>query len=78
MISGLTKTIFIALLMSVTSISGVVCGALFGVAVAAVFAATSLGYYNGFARTSSKLTLLNSAHCIVELTLVGAIIGALT
>ena len=78
LISGLTKALFIAFLITVTNISGVLGGAFFGAVVATVFTVTSLGYYNGFARTSSKLTLINSAHSIVELTLIGAIIGAFT
>jgi flagellar biosynthesis protein FlhB len=78
LISGLTKSLCIALLMVVANISGVLNGAFFGAVVAAVFIFTSLGYYNGFARTSSKLTLINSAHSIVELTLIGAIIGSFT
>jgi len=78
LISGLTKTLLIALLIAVTNISGALSGALFGAVVATVFTITSLGYYNGFARTSSKLTLINSAHSIVELTLIGAIIGSFT
>ena len=75
LVSGLTKTIFIALLMSATNISGVLGGAFFGVVIATVFTVISLGYYNGFARTHSKLTLINSAHSVVELALIGAIIG---
>ena len=75
LISGLSKAVCVALLMSAASISGVFSGALFGVIVAAVFIFTSLGYYNGFARTPSKLTLINSAHSIIELTLIGAIVG---
>jgi len=75
LVSGLTKTILIALLMSATNIPGVLSGAFFGAVIAAVFTVTSLAYYNGFARTSSKLTLINSAHSIVELTLIGAVIG---
>jgi flagellar biosynthesis protein FlhB len=76
LISGLTKAVLIALLITVTNISGVLSGAFFGAVAAVVFTFTSLGYYNGFARTSSKLTLINSAHSIAELTLIGAIIGA--
>ncbi len=76
LISGLSKTLCAAMLMAAANISGILSGALFGVIVAVVFIFTSLGYYNGFARTSSKLTLINSAHGIVELTLIGAIIGA--
>lgn len=75
LVSGLTKTVFIALFMSATNISGVLSGALLGAVIAVVFTATSLGYYNGFARTSLKLTSINSVHSIVELTLIGAIIG---
>ena len=75
LVSGLTKTLFIALLMSATNTTGVLNGAFLGAVIATVFTVTSLGYYNGFARTSSKLTLINSAHSIVELTLIGAIIG---
>lgn len=76
LISGLSKAVCAALLMSAANISGILSGALFGAIVAAVFIFTSLAYYNGFARTSSKLTLINSTHSIVELTLIGAIIGA--
>ena len=78
LISGLTKALFIALIMAAINISGVFNGAFFGAVVAAVFIFTSLGYYNGFARTPSKLTLINSAHSIVELALIGAIIGVFT
>ena len=73
--SGLAKTILIALLMSATNTSGVLDGAFLGAVIAVVFTVASLGYYNGFARTPSKLTLINSAHSVVELTLIGAIIG---
>ncbi|BFM05045.1 DUF1761 domain-containing protein [Halioxenophilus aromaticivorans] len=75
LVSGLAKTILIALLISALDISGVLSGALFGVFIATVITVTSLGYYNGFARTPSKLTLINSAHSVVELALMGAIIG---
>ncbi len=78
LVSGLTKTIFIALFMSATNMSGVLSGTFFGAVIAGVFTVTSLGYYNGFARTPSKLTLINSAHSVVELALIGAIIGMFT
>jgi flagellar biosynthesis protein FlhB len=75
LVSGLTKSIFIAVLLSAVDISGLLNGAFFGVVIATVFTVTSLGYYNGFARISSKLTLINLAHSIIELALIGAIIG---
>lgn len=75
LVSGLAKTLFIALLISAIGISGVLNGLFFGAVIATVFTVTSLGYYNGFARSPSKLTLINSAHSIIELSLIGAIIG---
>ena len=78
LISGLLKTLCIALLMAAINITGILHGALFGALVATAFIVTSLGYYNGFARTSSKLTVINSAHSIVELTLIGSVIGVFT
>lgn len=75
LVSGLTKTIFIALLMSATNMYGVLSGLFFGAVISAVFTITSLGYYNGFARVPSKLTIINSMHSVVELALIGAIIG---
>jgi len=78
LISGLTKSICIALLMATINISDILNGAFFGAIIAAIFIVTSLGYYNGFARTPSKLTLINSAHGFVELSLIGAIVGVFT
>lgn len=78
LISGLLKAICVATLMVATNISGFLTGAFFGVVISAVFIAASLGYYNGFARAPSKLTLINSAHSVIELALIGAIIGAFT
>lgn len=78
LVSGLMKALLVALLLSATNISGVLGGAALGAAIAIAFTFTSIGYYNGFARTSPKLTFINSAHSVVELTLMGAIVGALT
>lgn len=78
LISGLLKAICVATLMVATNISGFLTGAFFGVVISTVFIAVSLGYYNGFARVPSKLTLINSAHSVIELALIGAIIGAFT
>lgn len=75
LISGFFKALFIAILMGVLNVSGLFAGLLFGALLAIVFTATSLGYYNGFARASSKLTLINAGHSIVEIALLGAIIG---
>ena len=76
LISGAAKTICISLLMAATNTTGVVDGALFGGLIALMLIFTSLAYYNGFARLTSKLTAINGAHSIVELSVIGAIIGA--
>lgn len=78
LLSGLTKAVFIAVLLSLADISGLLKAASFGAVIAVVFTATSLGYYNGFARISSKLTWINTTHSIIELTLISAIIGIFT
>ncbi len=76
LISGLVKTLCLAMLMAAFNMSGVLSGLFFGAVISAIFIVTSLGYYNGFARVNSKLTIINSAHSLVELALIGAIIGA--
>ena len=76
LVSGLVKTLLLALLMSALQLSGVLAGAALGAALAVAFTGTSLAYYNGFARTSSTLTIVNAAHSLAELALIGAILGA--
>ncbi len=45
LVSGLTKTIFIAVLMSATDISGILNGAVFGAVIATVLTVTSLALH---------------------------------
>lgn len=78
LIGGVVKTLCMGVLMIATGATGVLGGAFFGAIVALALISTSLAYYNGFARMPSKLTLINAAHNIVELTVIGAIIGAFT
>ncbi len=73
--SGLTKAILMAALIAATNTTGVLGGLCLGAIIAAIMTATSLAYYNGFARTSSQLTGVNAGHSITELALIGAIIG---
>jgi hypothetical protein len=75
LISGLAKTVLVTLLMSALKIESVLGGLFVGAALATAFTATSLGYYNGFARVPARLTQINSAHSVIELALIGAIIG---
>lgn len=76
LLGGLTKTVCMAVLMFATNTTGVIAGAFFGTIIALALIATSIAYYNGFARASSQLTWINVAHGIIELTVIGAIIGA--
>ncbi len=75
LIGGVAKSVCMAVLMVATGATGIFGGAFFGAIVALALISTSLAYYNGFARMSPKLTLINAAHGIVELTVIGAIIG---
>ena len=75
LIGGLAKTLCIAVLMVATGITGGVGGALFGAIIAIALISTSIAYHNGFARLPSKLTMINALHDIVELTIIGVIIG---
>ena len=75
LMSGLFKALLMAVLMTALSISGLLNGLLFGALMAVALTATSLGYYNGFARAPSKLTFINAAHSVAELTLIGTVIG---
>lgn len=75
LVSGLTKSILIAALISATNTTGIIGGLFLGAIIATILTATSLAYYNGFARTQPKLTLVNAAHSITELALIGAVIG---
>lgn len=77
LISGLAKSVFMALMLLTTTTTGILTSALLGSAIAVIFTAASLAYYNGFARIPSKLTLINSGHSVIELTMIAAIIGLL-
>lgn len=76
LIGGFAKAASMAVLMFAVDITGIVSGACFGAIVSLVLIASSIAYYNGFARISSKFTLISVAHSIAELTLIGGIIGA--
>jgi len=76
LLSVFAKTLCVAVLMSALNLSGFFSGLGFGAMMSAVFIVASLGYYNGFARVSPRLTLINAAHSLTELALIGAMIGA--
>lgn len=75
LIGGIAKTLCIAVLMVATGTTGIFGGVFFGAIVALTLISTSLAYHNGFARMSSKLTMINATHDVVELAVIGAILG---
>ena len=75
LVSGLSKALCIAFLMQALNITDALGGAAFGAIISAVYTATSMGYYNGFARISSRFTLINALHSVIELGLIGGLIG---
>lgn len=77
LVAGIAKVIIFGALMAATGTAGFGPGVLFGVIVGIVLTALSIGYHNGFARVSRTVTLIDTAHDIVEAAMIGAIIGVL-
>lgn len=78
LIGGLAKAICMALILLAFNITGALACGLLGATIATMLILASLTYYNGFARVPTKLTLINGAHSIVELSLIAAVIGLLS
>ena len=75
LVAGVAKVIVLALLMAATDTTGFGEGLLFGAIVGLALIASSIAYHNGFSRMSPTLTLIDSAHDVVEAAMVGAVIG---
>ena len=75
LVAGVAKVIVLALLMAATDTTGFGEGLLFGAIVGLALIASSIAYHNGFSRMAPTLTLIDSAHDVVEAAMVGAIIG---
>ncbi len=76
-IGSLLAAAFVAALMSATSTDGLLDGAIFGALAGVALRYTSLSYHNGFARSPRMLTTIDGLHDIVQLALMGAIIGVI-
>ena len=75
LVAGVAKVIVLGLLMAATDTTGFGEGMLFGAIVGVALIASSVAYHNGFSRLPSTLTVIDSAHDIVEAAMIGAIIG---
>ena len=75
LVAGVAKVIVLALLMAATGTTGFGAGLLFGAIVGLALIASSVAYHNGFARTCPTVTLIDSTHDVVEVAMIGAIIG---
>ena len=77
-IASLLTAITLGCLMIETGTSGLVNGIVFGAIIGLVFRAGAHVIHNGFAHKSGTLTLIDSAHDIVAVALMGAILGVWT
>ena len=75
---GVVKVIVFGFLMVGMDMIGFGGGLLFGAVVGLALIASSVAYHNGFARMSPTVTLIDSAHDVVEAAMIGAVIGLMT
>lgn len=76
MIAAALTSILLAVLIGKLGVHGSVSGGFFALVVAVVFRAGGHVIHNGFAGRPSALTLIDSGHDIVAMTVAGSIIGA--
>ena len=75
-VGGVATAILLAVLMKATGTDGLVEGAIFGALIGFVFRyLSSLLYHNGFARRPMQLTTIDGGYDIVQLVIMGALIG---
>jgi hypothetical protein len=72
---SLLTAIILGCLMLETGTSGLINGIIFGAVIGLVFRAGAHVIHNGFAHKSGTLTVIDSAHDIAALAVMGAILG---
>ena len=77
MLASALTSILLAVLLSALEINTFFAGAFFALIVALVFRAGGHVIHNGFAGRPSAVTVIDSGHDIVAMTIAGAIIGAM-
>ncbi|MFE4197418.1 DUF1761 domain-containing protein [Paenarthrobacter sp. NPDC056912] len=77
MLASALTSILLAVLISALELNTVLAGGLFGLILAVVFRAGGHVIHNGFAGRPSAVTVIDSGHDIVAMTVAGLIIGAM-
>ncbi|MGP0221955.1 MULTISPECIES: DUF1761 domain-containing protein [unclassified Paenarthrobacter] len=77
MLAAAITSILLAVLISALNLNTFFAGAFFALIVALVFRAGGHVIHNGFAGRPSAVTVIDSGHDIVAMTVAGAIIGAM-
>lgn len=77
MLAAAVTSILLAILLSALDISTFWAGAVFALIIAVVFRAGGHVIHNGFAGRPSTVTVIDSGHDILAMTVAGAIIGAM-
>jgi hypothetical protein len=77
-VGSLIAAAFLAATMHATGTDSVAGGAVFGAIAGIALRYTSLLYHNGFAKQPRMLTVIDGVHDVVQLAMMGAIIGAIS
>jgi hypothetical protein len=77
MVAAALTTILLAALIGKLGVHGSLAGGFFALVIAVVFRAGGHVIHNGFAGRPSAVTVIDSGHDILAITVAGAIIGAL-
>jgi hypothetical protein len=76
MLAAALTSILLAILIGKSGVHGSLAGGFFALVVALVFRAGGHVIHNGFAGRPSAVTVIDSGHDIVAMTVAGSIIGA--
>lgn len=78
MVTAAVTAVLLAVLISKLGLDNAVAGGWFALVLALVFRAGSHVIHNGFAGRPAAVTLIDSGHDLVAVTVAGAIIGAMS
>jgi hypothetical protein len=78
MVAAALTAILLAVLISKLGLDNAVAGGWFALVLALVFRAGGHAIHNGFAGRPAAVTLIDSGHDLVAMTVAGAIIGAMS
>ena len=78
MVAAALTAVLLAMLISALGLDTAVAGGLFALVLAVVFRAGGHVIHNGFAGRPAAVTLIDSGHDVLAMTVAGAIIGAMS